>query len=174
MNFTTGNPTSIFLRQSRLLLFQQKGYLDIRILPSQFLYPMDIANSAHTSQKLVAAATTTQTKSLTDTTTPSTSTTHPQLPQQPLTLPHPAAPENIPQLKQYLLDQFDNTTFNCSTLFPVMSTKPAHIHLKEGAAPLAQHTPILEPLWKAYDIAALNHNGAKGIITPVTIGTPTT
>ena len=136
---------------------------------------MDIANSAHTSQKLVAAATTTQTKSLTDTTTPSTSTTHPQLPQQPLTLPHPAAPENIPQLKQYLLDQFDNTTFNRSTLFPVMSTKPAHIHLKKEQHLLRNtHTPILEPLWKAYDKAALNHNGAKGIITPVTIGTPTT
>ena len=127
------------------------------------------------SQKLVAAATTTQTKSLTDTTTPSTSTTHPQLPQQPLTLPHPAAPENIPQLKQYLLDQFDNTTFNRSTLFPVMSTKPAHIHLKKEQHLLRNtHTPILEPLWKAYDKAALNRNGAKGIITPVTIGTPTT
>ena len=122
----------------------------------------------------VAAATTTQIKPAADTTTPSTSTTHPQLPQQPLPLPHTATPENIPKLGQYLLDQFCDMTFHCSTPFPVMSKKPTHMHLKEGAVPHPQHTPVPLPLhWKTQAKAVLDHNFTKGIITPVTIGTPT-
>ena len=132
-----------------------------------------ITISAHTSPALVAV-TTTQIKPPADTTTSSTSPTHPQLPQRPLTLPHVPTPENIPKLKQHLLDQFCDTTFSHSTLFPAMSTKPAHIHLKEGAVPHAQHTPIPIPLHcKAQVKAALDHDVAKGIITPVAIGTPT-
>ena len=98
-----------------------------------------ITISTHTSPASVAATatTTTQIKLPADTTTPTTSTMHPQLPQQPLTLPHLATPENIPKLEQYLLDQFHDTTFNRSTPFAVMSTKPAHIHLKERAVPHA-------------------------------------
>ena len=61
-----------------------------------------------------------------DTTTPSTSTTHPQLPQQPSRLPHLATAENIPRLEKYLLDQFCDTTFNHSTPFSVTSTKTAN------------------------------------------------
>lgn len=146
MNFTTEKHTTTqqvyFCNKVDRFYFSKKGCLDIYISPSQFPYPMDIANSAHSSPASVAAAATTQIKPPADTTTPSTSTTHPQLPQQPSTLPHPATPENIPKLEQYLLDQFHDTTFNCSTLFPVMSTKPAYIHLKEGAVPHARHTPI--------------------------------
>ena len=49
---------------------------------------MNIANSAHTSPALLAAAITTKIKPPADTTTLSTSPTYPQLPQGPLTLPH--------------------------------------------------------------------------------------
>ena len=136
---------------------------------------MDIANSAHTSPPSVAAATTTQIKPPADVTTLSTSTTHPQLPQQPLTLPHTAIPENIPTLEQYLLDQFRYMTFYYSTPLPVMLKKPTHIHLREGAVPHPRHTPVPLPLhWKIQAKAVLDHNVAKGIIRPVTIGTPTT
>ena len=128
-----------------------------------------ITISTHTSPASVAAtATTTQIKLPADTTTPTTSTMHPQLPQQPLTLTHLATPENIPKLEQYLLDQFHDTTFNRSTPFAVMSTKPAHIHLKERAVPHAWHTPMPIPLhWKAQVKAALDQNVEKVIITPV-------
>ena len=43
---------------------------------------------------------------------------------------------------------------------------------EEGAVPHARHTPIPVHLhWKAHVKAALDHNVAKGIITPVAIGT---
>ena len=49
-------------------------------------------------------------------------------------------------------------TFNCSTLFPVIPTKPAHIHLKEGEVAHAQQTPIPISLhWKA-QVKALDQN----------------
>ena len=55
-----------------------------------------------------------------------------------------------------------------------MLTKPAHIHVKEGAVPHVQHTPIPVPLhWKGQVNAALDHLVKKGI-TRVAIGTPTT
>ena len=106
--------------------FSKKVCLDKHKLPYQFPYPMSINNSPHTSPALVVATTTTQIKSPADTTTQSTSTTHPQLPQQPLRLPHLATAENIPRLWKYLLDQFRDTTFNRSTTFSVISTKTAN------------------------------------------------
>ena len=162
MNFTIGKHTATqqvyFCIKADHFYFSKKGWLDIHILPSRFPYQMDIANSAHTSPASVATASTTQIKPPADTTTLSTSTTHLQLPQQPLTLPHPATPENILKLEQYLLDQFCDMTFNCSTLFPVILTKPAHIHLKEGEVAHAQQTPIPIPLhWKP-QVKALDQN----------------
>ena len=98
MNFTIGKHTTTqevyFCDKVDCFYFSRKRCPDIHILPSQFPYPMDIANSAHTYHALVAATTTTQIKPLPR----STSATHPQLPQQPLTLPHLATPKNIPKL----------------------------------------------------------------------------
>ena len=49
------------------------------------------------------------------------------------------------------------------------------IHIKKGAVPLAQHTPIPVPLhWKAQVKAVLAPNVTKGTIKPVPIVTPTT
>ena len=93
MNFTIAKHTTTqqvyFCDKVDSFYFTKKGCLDIHILPSQFPCPMDIANSAHTSQVSLAAVTTiTQIKPPANTTTLSTSLTHPQSPQRPLTLPH--------------------------------------------------------------------------------------
>ena len=73
INFTLGKHTATqqvyFCGKVDHFYFSKKGCLDIHILPSQFPYPMDIANSAHTSPASVAAASTTQIKPPADLTT---------------------------------------------------------------------------------------------------------
>ena len=56
-----------------------------------------------------------------------------------------------------------------------MNTPPAHIHLKNDAVPHAQHIPIPIPHhWKQEVKASLDADVAKGIISKVPIGTPST
>ena len=65
-------------------------------------------------------------------------------------LPFPATEENIPNLRNYLIEAFADTAFNSKAEpFPCMSGPPAHIHLKPDAQPYARHSPIPIPLnWK--------------------------
>ena len=74
MNFTIGKHTTTqevyFCDKVDCFYFSRKRCPDIHILPSQFPYPVDIANSAHTYHALVAATTTTQIKPPGGTTTP--------------------------------------------------------------------------------------------------------
>ena len=66
-------------------------------------------------------------------------------PPAPDRIPYPATEENIPKLKQYILDNFANSAFNREPPFPAMNTKPGHIHLKSDAIPYAKHNPIPIP-----------------------------
>ena len=50
--------------------------------------------------------------------------------------------ENVPKLKEWLLERVATTVFNSRGKFPAMSGPPAHIHLKEGSTPKARHNPI--------------------------------
>ena len=75
--------------------------------------------------------------------------THQPPPKKYAHLPYPATNENVPKLKQYILDQFSSIAFNTSRPFPAMDTTPAHIHLKLDTTSYAMHTPILIPYhWK--------------------------
>ena len=54
-----------------------------------------------------------------------------------------------------------------------MSAKPAHIHLKAGGTPYAQHVPVPIPLhWKEEVKQSLNEVITNNIIEPVPIGEP--
>ena len=94
-------------------------------------------------------------------------------PSRPKELPYDPTPENIPKLKQYLIDQFSSSIFNRSAPFPGMSTPSAHIYLKPNAVPYARHTPIPIPHhWKEEVKQSLDEDVKRGIIKPVVIGTP--
>jgi len=64
---------------------------------------------------------------------------------RPEKLPLPATRENIPKLREILVQEF-KSTFTKSTPFSKMNTKPVHIHLKPDAVPFATHVPIPVPL----------------------------
>ena len=95
------------------------------------------------------------------------------LPERPSCLPFLATNENISNLKNHLIENFNNTVFNKSGALPAMETIPAHIHLKEEATPHAHHVPIPVPYhWKKQVKADLDLDVERGIIQPVSIGTP--
>ena len=99
------------------------------------------------------------------------------LPIRPEKLPFPALKENIPRLKQWLLDSFKDTAFcktNDNGKFPTLVGPPAHIHLKEGAIPRARHNPIPVPFHMKDAVKrALDDDVKRGILQKVPVGTPT-
>ena len=95
-----------------------------------------------------------------------------KLPVKPQKIPYPAIPENISNLKKWLLESFSKTTFNTKAdVLPVMSGKPHKIHLKEGVIPFAAHTPIPIPHhWKEEVKTQLDRDVEMGIIQEAPIG----
>ena len=78
-------------------------------------------------------------------------------------------------MEQFLRTQFASSAFNREPPFPQMNTPPAHIYLKNNAVPHAHHIPIPIPHhWKQQVKASLDADVAKGIISEVPIGTPST
>ena len=99
------------------------------------------------------------------------------IPVKPTTIPYAPIPENIPLLKQYLIDSFAHTTFNNdkSRPFPKMTGVPkAHIYLKPDDKPFTRTTPNHIPgYWlKAVD-QLLDTNTDRDIIEPAPLGLPT-
>ena len=72
------------------------------------------------------------------------------IPVRPKKPPFEPKEENIPQLQEWFLKEFQDTVFNVNADYlPVMKGTPHKIHLKEDAVPYAAHTPIPIPHhWK--------------------------
>ena len=92
-------------------------------------------------------------------------------PPKPTSLPYPPTPDNIPLLKQYLLNAFASSAFNITQPFPKLLTPPGHIHLKPNAVPHACHTPsVVAYHWENEVKALIDRDVAAGILIPVPIG----
>ena len=92
----------------------------------------------------------------------------------PRTLPYPATEENIPKLKQHLIDSFPDV-FSRTTPFQAMKCQPVHIHIKPDAKPHARHVPIPIPLhWRNEIKEQIDQDVAKGVIEQVPVGEPVT
>ena len=92
--------------------------------------------------------------------------------EKPRELPYAPTEDNVPLLKQWLLERFSGTTFNVSRRpFPIMSGKPHHIHLLPGAVPHAYHTPIAIPKhWEKEVKRQIDEDVVAGILQPVPTG----
>ena len=92
-------------------------------------------------------------------------------PPKPTQLPFPPTHENIPLLKNFILDSFISSAFNRSKPFPKLSTPPAHIHLRPNAVPFACHTPALVAAhWEDSVKASLDRDVLAGVLIEVPIG----
>ena len=97
-----------------------------------------------------------------------------QLPMCPKKVPFPPTEQNIPRLKEWLLQHFAYISFRKNGEFTPMSGPTAHIHLKEWAVPKARYKPIPVPFhFKEPVRQALWEDVKRGIITPVPVGMPT-
>ena len=70
-------------------------------------------------------------------------------PESPPVLPCAPTPENIPRLKQYIMDRFKSSAFNCCEHQPLRlmeNSPPLRLFVEEGARPVAVHTPSQVPL----------------------------
>ena len=61
-------------------------------------------------------------------------------PNRPNALPFEPTEENIPMLKQYIIEQFSKSAFDRTAPFPIITGPPAHIHLRPDAKPSQRHT----------------------------------
>ena len=71
-------------------------------------------------------------------------------PEKPNKLPFPATEENVPKLKEWLIEQFASSSFNIpSAPLAKMLGPPMKIHIDPEAEPVATHKPIPIPLhWR--------------------------
>ena len=98
-------------------------------------------------------------------------------PDRPEFVPFPATTDNIPRLKEWLLEQFRSSAFNTCTYQPLQEMKgaPVTASFKEGSLPHAVHTPIPVPHhWKKQVKEDIDRDVRLGIIEPVPQGTQTT
>ena len=159
---TTRQPLYICDRVDRIY-FSRKGCKEVHILPSSFPFP------AQTDVASIEPATPTHPME------PTTACTAPEpvLPPRPTALQFTDTEENIPKLKQYLIEKFEDTVFSRGTTFRSMNCPPAHIHLKDDAKPHAVHTPYSIPIhWRDEVKRLLDRDVEDGIIEPVPIGDP--
>ena len=158
------------------IYFSKKACVDVGLLPDFFPKKSIFTNQLpQTNQTSILAVNQPENpKTPTITKLPVKS---PHLPTRPAKLPYPATPENIPKLKEWLLQGFKETAFSkvgTDGLFPHLAGPPAHVHLKSSAIPKACHCPIPVPFHlKTAVKKALDDDVARGIITPVPLGTPT-
>ena len=94
--------------------FSRKGCMDTNIIPKSFPFKM---NTTDRSASVASV------ESVEDQQSPWLQSPPPR----PNHLPFPTTTENIPKLEQFIRDQFPSSPFNKYTLFPTISTTPAHI-----------------------------------------------
>ena len=162
------------------IYFSKKACISVGLLPNHFpqQFQSDISKNHMAQINQMPTVKTKNEHVKTSMSTPNNlPETCPKLPTRPATTPYPAIPENIPKLKQWLLREFKETAFSKvgkDGKFPHLQGPPAHVHLKSCATPKARHTPIPVPFHLKSEVKkALDDDVARGIITPVPLGTPT-
>ena len=97
-------------------------------------------------------------------------------PSGPVELPCPATEENLPQLKQFLMDRYAASSFNTCEHQPLPLLKgspPLELHVDPTVRPTAVHTPAIIPLhWQESVKAGLDRDVRLGVLERVPLNTP--
>ena len=99
------------------------------------------------------------------------------VPLRPKTLPFPAKAENIPKMREWLLQRYGASTFNTCPHKPLqqMAGPPVEIHLDSGAKSNPCRTPAIVPVhWQQQVKNDLLRDVALGILERVPYGVPVT
>ena len=98
-------------------------------------------------------------------------------PSRPSRLPFPPMENNIPRMKQWLLQTFASSTFNrCPHQpLPFIKAEPICLHVDKDAKPVVHHTPGVLPIhWEDKVKKGLDEDERLGVIEKVPDGVPTT
>ena len=99
-------------------------------------------------------------------------------PQSPPVLPCAPTEENLHILKQYILDRYRSSAFNCCEHQPLKlmdSAPPLRIFIDEDATPVAIHTPSKVPLhWQDAVKRGLDRDVNLGVLEKVGVNEPVT
>ncbi len=152
------------------IYFSRDGCIDIGILPPTFPHPME--ESIHQlSVVLNSPNKDIQTYQVEGDESEVLCRHKP--PPRPDSLPFLPTEENIPKLKEYIINEFGSSAFNTTGEFPVLTGPKAHIHIKNDAIPFARHTPNAVPLHlKEATKRGIDDDVRRKIITPVPVGSP--
>ena len=97
-------------------------------------------------------------------------------PSSPAVLPCPATPENVPKIKEYLLNRYSSSAFNVCEMqaLPLMSSSPPlQLHVYPQARPVAVHVPALVPIhWQLPVKEGLDRDVRLGVLEHVPVNTP--
>ena len=100
-----------------------------------------------------------------------------QTPDPPAQLPCPATEENIPKLKEYIIQHYKDSAFNCceQQQLPLMKeAPPMQLFADKNAKPVAFHKAFPIPLhWQAAVKKQLDNDVKMGVLAKVPLGTPT-
>ena len=99
------------------------------------------------------------------------------VPPKPKNLPFAPTEENIPKMKQWLLDRYASSTFNTCPhrALPCLVGPEMEIHIDDNATPSVCHTPATVPLhWQKKVYEDLLRDEALGVIERVPTGVPVT
>ena len=93
-------------------------------------------------------------------------------------LPCAPTPANLPTLKQYILDRYSSSAFNCceKQALPLMDgSPPLRIFVDDDATPVAVHTPSQVPLHWQQDVKrGLDRDCHLGVLEKVPVNDPVT
>ena len=99
-------------------------------------------------------------------------------PQSPPVLTCAPTQENIPQVRQYILDRFKASAFNCCEHQPLRlmdGSPPLRIFVDEEATPVAVHSPSQVPLhWQQAVKDGLDRDVRLGVLERVPVNDPAT
>ena len=99
-------------------------------------------------------------------------------PPAPSQIPFPATLENVTRLKQWILDHYASSAFNCcqnQELPLVNDTAPMSLHVDPKAKPVAFHKPYNVPVhWREQVKDALDRDVRLGVLEKVPVGEATT
>ena len=104
-----------------------------------------------------------------------TRTLPPPSPSQP---PFDATEENIPKLKEWILNKYNASAFNCceNQILPLITNSPPMaLHVDTQARPVAAHkTAPVSLHWQREVKEGLDNDVAMGVLKKVEVGEPTT
>ena len=94
-------------------------------------------------------------------------------PPRPTNPPCPPTEENIPRIKQYLMDYYHSSTFNtCEHQpLPLMEGPPMKLMIEENAMPVTHHTPFPVSIhWQEWVKADIERDIAQGALENLSHG----